>query len=376
MNRGAAQRRPWTVGLLVAGLLSLAGCSPVYVMRAGFEEAKILWRRQPIPSVLQQPALAPDTRAKLELVLSVREFAAQIGLRVGGSYGSFATIDSNQVVYVVSAAPKLRLEPHTWWFPIVGSVPYKGFFDEGAARRQAEELQQEGLDTIVFPSIAFSTLGWFDDPLLSNLLRYDPVVLAGVVIHELLHNTFYAPGEVAFNESFANFVGYRGAAEYFAQRDGGDAATARRALEIWRDAETMSRFLGDLVDRLRAAYDAGISVDEREVLFDEAQARFAAISFQTDEHVDFAQLRLNNAVILHLLAYHEHLPLFDRMYEACGADLRRAVTRIIEAARGSDDPFESLRQAVDEGCGDAGAGGTAPLTPRAARGGAVPGAWG
>jgi predicted aminopeptidase len=219
--------------VLVSAVLS--ACSPAYVLRAGYEEAKILWRREPITRVLQDPNLDAETRAKLELVLAVRDFARDtLALRVGGSYASFARVDADQAVHVVTAAYRDRLVPYTWWFPIVGRIPYKGYFSEEAARAEAAALEQQGLDTAVRPSTAFSTLGWFDDPLLSTLLRYDRVALVETVIHELLHNTAYPAGQAAFNESFATFAGHRGAILFFAMR--GDEALRRQAESAWQAA--------------------------------------------------------------------------------------------------------------------------------------------
>ena len=122
------------VYLALLALVGVSGCSPAYVLRAGYEEAKILWRRQPIEEILARNDLDESVRDKLGLVLRARKFAEEdLGLRVGGSYGTFASVDADQIVHVVTAAQRFRLEPHTWWFPIVGRVPYKGFFSEAAA---------------------------------------------------------------------------------------------------------------------------------------------------------------------------------------------------------------------------------------------------
>ncbi|MBW3572559.1 MAG: aminopeptidase, partial [Gemmatimonadetes bacterium] len=184
------------LALLVAAGLAASACSPTYVLRAAWEEGKILSRRKPIARIVQDTATDWETRDKLLLVLQARQFAADsLGLNAGNSYTLFSRVDSDTLVMVLSAAHKDRFKPHTWWFPVVGRVPYKGFFELDDALRAERRLQAQGYDTYLRPSAAFSTLGWFNDPLLSTLLRYDRVSLANTVIHEIFHNTFYAPGQ-------------------------------------------------------------------------------------------------------------------------------------------------------------------------------------
>src|SRR5262250_187352 len=168
----------------------IEGCSPFYVIRAAYEEGKILWRREPIPEYLEKPDLTAETQDKLKLVLDVREYARDVlKLNVGGSYSSYSYVDRPDLTYILTAAPRTELRPYTWWFLIVGRVPYKGFFERADADAEARRLEAEGYDTTIRPSAAFSTLGWFDDPLLSHLLRYDKVVLSEIIFHELFHNT-------------------------------------------------------------------------------------------------------------------------------------------------------------------------------------------
>ncbi len=173
----------------------ISGCSPFYVIRAAYEEGKILWRREPIPDYLEKPELAADTQDKLKLVLAVREYARDVlKLNVGGSYSSYSYVDRPDLTYILTAAPRTELRPYTWWFLIIGRVPYKGYFSKEDAAAAAKELEDAGYDTNIRTSAAFSTLGWFDDPLLSHLLRYDKVTLAEVVFHELFHNTLVRQG--------------------------------------------------------------------------------------------------------------------------------------------------------------------------------------
>ncbi len=230
-------------GLVLGGMLGVFLLSPLgrYLVRAGWEEAKILSRRQPISELVRDSSVDAGVRAKLRLVLAARAFAVDsVGLDARESFTQYSHLDHDTLVLVVSAAHRDRLTRHTWWFPVVGRVPYKGYFDFEAAFDAARDLERGGLDTYVRPASAFSTLGWFNDPLVTTTLRLDSIELANTVIHELTHNTFYASGEAVFNESFANFVGSRGAAWFFLAR--GDTASARRSEERWEDQKELARF--------------------------------------------------------------------------------------------------------------------------------------
>jgi predicted aminopeptidase len=325
-------------------IFSLSACSPAYVLRAGYEEARILWRRQPIQDMLQRADLDADTRTKLKLVLAVRTFAADaLHLKVDGSFASFARVDPDEVVYVVSAAYRTRLEPYTWWFPIVGRVPYKGFFSKSSAEAEAADLERDGYDTYTRPSAAFSTLGWFADPLLSNLLRYDRVTLANIIIHELLHNTIYVAGHADFDESLANFVGARGATLFFAARH--EASALQQATASWDDTLLFSDFLGPFTTHLRQMYASGIDPSERERVFSEAQEEFRRLPWRTTLYADFGTQRLNNAVILQYLMYASHLREFDDVLQQQQNDLARTIQIIIEAVhQNRRDPFAAVEQ--------------------------------
>lgn len=324
----------------------LSACSPIYVLRAGYEEAKILWRRQPIEELLQRSDLDAETHSKLELVLAVRAFARDtLHLKADSSYATFARVDANQVVHVVSAAYRTRLEPYTWWFPIIGRVPYKGYFSKDSAEAEAAELEGDGYDTYVRPSVAFSTLGWFADPLLSNLLRYDRVTLANVIIHELLHNTSYIGGHADFDESFANFVGTRGAMAFFAER--GDTPALQQATSVWDDTLLFSEFLGRFAAHLRDAYASGLSAPERQQLFSGGQEEFRQLAFRTTLYSEFGTQQLNNAVILHHLLYADRLREFDDLLRQEQDDLARTVTTVLQAVRSNrGDPFVAVENVL------------------------------
>lgn len=338
----------------VAGIglsLFLSACSPTYVLRAGYEEAKILWSRRTIEEILQRPNLDTATRDKLQLVLRARQFAEQeLGFRVGGSYTSLAEVPQPPLVHVITAAPRTRLEPYTWWFPIVGRVAYKGYFQETAARQEAQALEAQGYDTATGKAIAFSTLGWFADPLLPHLLRYDQGTLTNVILHELFHSTFYLPGQTAFNESLANFAGYRGAIAFFTKEAGTEAAMTRQVQTSWESELALSGFFAESAEKLVALYASSLTEEEKlqqkEGLFLRLQEEFRSLPSPVRRNTDFASIKLNNAVFLQQFVYLKELALFERVYQQNGQDLRASLARIMDAARSTDDPFVGVHALV------------------------------
>jgi predicted aminopeptidase len=322
-----------------------------YLLRAGWEEGRILARRRPIASLVDDPSVDRRTRSKLRLVLDARRFAQDsLGLRAGASFTLFTDIGRDTLVLVVSGAYRDRLVAYTWWFPVVGRVPYKGFFDVAGARRAAADLTRRGFDAYVRPSPAFSTLGWFNDPLLNTSLRADSIDLANTVVHELTHNTFYASGQAGFNESFASFVGARGAARLFLAR--GDSVSAREADRRWVQEKRLAAFwtaLGRSIDSAYASHpaDSLARVRARDTVYARARAELATrLAPEVGATPAWAaRVRLDNASLLARLTYGRELPLFDLVWEREGRDLGRTVRRVIALARTNrDDPYSAVRE--------------------------------
>jgi len=337
-------------GLALVSMLLLSGCSPFYILRAALEEGRILWRREPIESVLQRPDLDPAAREKLKLVLEVRDYAQNIlRLRAGGSYASYSYVDREVLSYVLMAAPKTDLTPYTWWYFFVGRVPYKGFFSAEAARAEAQGFEAQGYDTYIRTAPAFSTLGWFDDPLLAHLLKYDKVTLAEVIFHELLHNTLFVSGAVDFNESLANFVGNRAAILFFRDRYGDRSVEHRRAIQAWEEEIEFSAFIAEVASSLRELYGKDLSEEGklrlREEIFSQSQKDWARRIPDRPAHQyrGFSQQKINNAVIAHSHLYLKDLALFESLYKAQGNDLAKCVEWIAKSVQNGGDPFEAVR---------------------------------
>ena len=348
------------LGIAVVALLLYLLLAPTgrYLVRAAWEEGKILARRRSIAAIVADSSTPPAERQKLEIVLAARAFASDsIGLRARQSFTTFSKLEHDTLVLVLSAAYRDRLEPYTWWFPIVGRVPYKGFFDFGLARTTARRMNSDGYDVYLRPSPAFSTLGWFNDPLVSSSLNADSLELANTVIHELTHNTFYAAGQAVFNESFANFVGARGSAWFFRSR--GQPAAADEADARWGDDKLMARFWDQLYHSIDSAYKAhpgGDSVHVRERI----AARDTVYRRARSELVDvlgpklrtigprvLERMRLDNAALLARRIYLTDLDLFDALWIREGMDLKTSIAKVIELAKSKPkDPFGALREWV------------------------------
>lgn len=367
LRRAGRVARRLGLALLAAGAAFLALTrTGRWLARAAWEEGRILARRRPIAALVADPATPPATRGRLALVLEARRFAADsLALRAGQSFTRYTDIGRDTLVVVLSAARRDTLAAHGWWFPIVGRVPYKGFFAVDEARAEAARLQAAGLDTYLRTASAFSTLGWFDDPLLNTTLAADSVDLVDTVIHELVHNTFYAPGQAAFNESLASFVGARGAERFFRAR--GDTASARRAVARWTDARRLGAFWTQFAAAVDSAYrahpgrtpaDSARRVAARDTVAARARTTLAGVvaprlsAFRDTTPAASRALgarwaervALGNAALLARRTYARDLYLFEAVWQREGQDVVRAVRRLVALARERpDDPYAAVR---------------------------------
>ncbi|MEO7136443.1 MAG: aminopeptidase [Gemmatimonadales bacterium] len=337
------------------GTAYLASEDVRYLTRAGFEETRILQSRQPIARLVRDSRTDPALRQSLGLVLASRDYAAHLGLEAKETYTTYSDVGRDTLLLVLQAAPKDCICPYTWKYPIVGRIPYKGFFDPRAARKEAARFAARGYDIYLRPSGAFSTLGWFEDPLLSTAISGDSVELAATVFHEIAHNTLYVRSATPFNESFAQMVGYRSAEAFFRER--GDSVNATHAANRWHDEIVLGDYYSALVRRLDSLYDR-----KPDSLALEAGRRDAAAwarsqltgpvsqrlrTFRVDR---MAERPINNAGLIGARIYRTRLDLFDRWYERHNRDVRqsvRALGKLMEGVEG-DSAYSRLGRAVGD----------------------------
>ncbi len=325
--------------LVGTAVVLFLGVTPMgcYLSRAAYEEARILAKRQPIQQLVARDATDPVLRAKLALVLQARQFAIDsLRLKAGESFTAYSQLDRDTLVLVVNAAYRDRLERKTWWFPVVGRFPYKGFFDFKEAQATAATLRGEGFDVTVGPSAAFSTLGWFNDPLVSTTVKTDSVTLANTIFHELLHNTFFAKGSVSFNESFASFVGGRAAEHFFRAR--GDSALLLRAQDDWTDDLLLGAFWARTAHEIDSVFTAlpdsarDARIAARDTVYARARVRLVdsiGPQLRTYPAGWVQKVPLNNAVLMARRVYADRLDRFDSVYVANGRDLPKAIQAVI-----------------------------------------------
>jgi predicted aminopeptidase len=343
-------------GVLMAGYGTayLASEDVRYLSRAGMEQSRILEARKPITRILADSATDPATRGSLELVLATRDFAATIGFDAKQTYTTYADIGRDTLLLVLSAAPKNCLCPYTWKYPIVGRIPYKGFFDPKMARKEAVKLEGRGLDTYLRPAAAFSTLGWFNDPLMSTAMTRDSVELAALVLHEIAHNTLYVKSATPFNESFAQLAGYRAAEAFFKAR--GDTVSAAKAAARWEDEVVLSGYYAELSARLDTLYrtvtdSAALEEGRKETAHWAREQLEGPVGQQLKTYRvgHLTERPVNNAQLIAARIYRTHLDLFERWYQQEGGDIARAVGDLKTRMDGvtGDSAFTVLEQAVD-----------------------------
>jgi len=305
--------------------LLLTGCETLsYYAQAVGGQMSLLSRSRPVDELLADPATPKPLRERLLLAREIRNFSVKdLKLPENSSYRSYADIDRPYAVWNVVAAPEFALEPLQSCFPVAGCVSYRGFFAQDGAERYAAGLRAQGSDVYVYGVAAYSTLGRFDDPLLSTFIRYRDADLARLVFHELAHQVAYAKDDSTFNESFAVVVEREGLRRWL-------AATGRGAeqKELLAAEERNRTFVSEIEQaraKLRVLYRQRIAP---EAMRERKRAELAALQEKLAGYPRFKDLAPNNAFLASFATYTELVPTFEHLLQQEGGDLARFYGRV------------------------------------------------
>ena len=293
------------------------GCAELgYYAQAARGQMSLLAEARPIDRWLTDPAVQDDLKSRLRRVREIREFAArELALPDNGSYKSFARLDRKFVMWNVVATPELSLKPERWCFPVAGCVDYRGYYDHQSAVAFADNLRRQGLDVRVSGVPAYSTLGWFNDPVLSTFIHYPDAELARLVFHELAHQVAYAPGDSQFNESFATAVEEFGVTRWLQAH--GDDGMREGYRMFQRRREGFLNLLDTYRARLDEVYQSDRSVTDKRKrkaeLLSEMQADYALLKQEWGGYEGYDRWfsePMSNAHFALISTYHDLVPAF------------------------------------------------------------------
>ena len=322
------------------------GC---YYTHLAAGQLRLMMARTSIARVESDPATPPRLRAQLALVERARDFGARLGLEVGGRYTSYVDWPGDRIVTTVVATRPGEVEAAGFTFPIVGTVPYKGFFDETAAESEAAGLRAEGLDVCLVPVTAYSTLGWLDDPVTAPMLQRGDSRLVETVLHELVHGTVFVESQPEFNEGVARFIGEEAAIRFY--RDDPDAE--REVVERVADDRQISSALLAFRERVAGLYAQEPNTPQRRADRDALErafrAQLAATPLATVDAATVAgRVRLNDACLAIGGTYAADTSRHEHLLERLHGDLPRFVAHLREAARADDPRAAFFAEAPDD----------------------------
>lgn len=331
-------------------LTSLSGC---YVLQQAWYQNNLINSREPVEAVRLDPNTPDSLRAKLDLVRDVLSYARAQGLNTAHSYRYFIDTPHDAVSYLVQAAKSDALEFKTWWFPVVGRVPYLGFFDVDDRDREARKLAAEGWDVATGGAAAFSSLGFFEDPLYRPMMKQEDADLVHLLLHELTHRTFWSRGSATFNENLAEYVGLTLARRYLEEK--GRAQDHEQFLAERRDKKKFREWLGALRKELSDLYRskgeqplAQVQQKKTEIFKTFTTSRLPR--FETTRYRWVAKKGWNNASVLAASLYTPDTVRFERAHGCFGLD--RPVREFLEALKAAENRYKDAFKALDSLCGD------------------------
>lgn len=333
-------------GAAVAALaLVLAGCSSGYYAQSIRGHVSLMSQRESVERLIADPATAPELRTRLEIAEHARAFAERrLAVPASGSYAAYVDLGRRYVTMNVVATPEFSLVPQSWCFPVFGCVSYRGYFAEADAVAFAETLESQGLDVALSGSSAYSTLGWFNDPLLNTIIFDAPYQVAGTIFHELAHQLLYVPDDSTFNESYAVAVERAGVRIWLGEV-GSPELVAAYETDLRRSEEFLSLVLGarDDLERLyRLPLDEEAMRERKAGVFTALRGDYQRLKASWGGYAGYDgwfDRDLNNAHLATIATYNAFVPAFQRLLADAGGDMAafhaavEALSRLPKAER-------------------------------------------
>ena len=324
-----------------------------YVLKQASFQAELLWGRIPIEEAMQHHQFTETQLENLHRLPKIKAFGKKFGLRATENYSTINPTFT-RTIWNVSACDPLAFEPQRWWFPIVGRVPYLGFFEKDAAQKEIEALSNQGFDTYLRTAGAYSTLGWFEDPLLPNMLNWNEYAFANTVLHELAHATVWLPGSVQFNESFANFVGDTASMKYMVDTYGEDSDEVRKLRHRLSDRKKFRRILVRLYADLNEVFQNPSYTDdekwrEKRRLYAELEQRVRhAELFNEAGYLKRVQTdEWNNARMMQFRTYNRSREWFQKLYDHENKDMDAFIRHLERIVSDGENPYKALESAIE-----------------------------
>ncbi|TGL87793.1 aminopeptidase [Leptospira congkakensis] len=297
----------------------LYGCLP-YLFHLGKEQSSIILGREKIEDILNRPDLDSKTKQKLLLIREARNFAiGELALNEKGGFEYYTKLDREEIGWNVSASEAFEFKSYTWWFPIAGTVPYKGFFDKTMALSLEKELQSEGYDTRIRAIGGYSTLGWFSDPVLSPQLTWADHRLVGLVFHEMAHATAYLPGDSILNESYASYVEEKGVEIYYTKKEGESSLNLQKFKKDKIRREVTLDLLKKYAEELKTLYSSDLDLESKRIQKQSIIKNFKEEVIQKklvpeEKSKEFLTREWNNEDFLGALRYHSGEVSFESLF--------------------------------------------------------------
>ena len=289
----------------------------------------------------------------ISLVDEIRGYASDsIGLVKNDNFSKYIDVHKSHIVDVVYGAGKLNFTPYTWRFPFFGSFPNKGFFELKDARKEADGLIAKGYDACILPAGAFSTLGFFSDPVYSFMMRYSPFRLASIIFHEQTHATLFIKSQMQFNEELATFIGNEGGLRFIRSKFGDTSEHYRNALDVLHDESVFSSLMKSLRGELKTAYDSTGITDENKLQLkqsiiarfkDSVESNYDSL-FRSPAYRGLPKMEINNAFIAADMTYTLNLSMFRDLYKRKNRDFKAMLASLKPLKKQKGDPHALMKK--------------------------------